>query len=179
MSLVAHDLRHAIRSLRKSPGFTLVAVITLALGIGATAALFTVLDAVVLRPLPYHDAGRLVKIESSVSGATEPGDWGVSAGGYFYYQKHNHTLAGLGAYAGSSETLTGADGAQRVPSVLITASLTHVLGLHAQLGRLLAADDDRPGAPFVAVLRHDFWLNHFAGDPHVVGQTITVNAQPM
>ncbi|HEX5437597.1 MAG TPA: ABC transporter permease [Gemmatimonadaceae bacterium] len=179
MDRLLRNIRHAFRALRRSPGFALVAVLTLALGLGATTAIFTVLDAVVLRPLPYPHANRLVKIASSVSGATAPGDWGVSTGGYFYYRKNNHTLSDIGAYEGMSANVLGTDGTQRVPAVGVTASVLHVLGLHTEIGRLITSEDDRPGAPLVVMLSHAYWTNHFAGDPHVVGEMITIDAQPM
>lgn len=175
---LGREVRQAVRALARSRAFSVIALVTLALGIGATTAIFTLLDAVVLRPLPYTDAGRLVNVASSVSGATAAGSWRVSPGGYFYYRQHNHSFEDLGAYRLDEATLTGSEGAQRVPTVGVTASLVHVLRLRPALGRLLTADDDRPEAAPAMVLSHGFWLRRFGGDPHVIGRTISVDAEP-
>lgn len=175
---LGRESRQAVRALTRSRAFSMIALITLALGIGATTAIFTLLDAVVLRPLPYPDAGRLVSVASNVSGATAAGRWGVSPGGYFYYRQHNRSFADLGAYRLNEATLTGTEGAQRVPTADVTASLIHVLRLHPALGRLLTADDDRPGAARVVVLSHGLWLRRFGGDLRVIGRTMSVDVEP-
>ncbi|HET7565968.1 MAG TPA: ABC transporter permease, partial [Gemmatimonadaceae bacterium] len=179
LTTTVQEVRRGARSLRRSPGFTFVAIVTLALGIGATTAIFTLLDAVVLEPLPYTDANRLVQLASRVSGATAAGDWGVSPGGYFYYRQHATSLEDIGAYAPNPVTLTGADGTVRVPAVGVTASLVHVLQLRAARGRLLTPADDEPGAPPVVVLSDAFWRQRFGADAHVIGRVVTMNGQPV
>src|SRR5207253_3210759 len=149
---IGRELRHAVRALTRSPVFSGVAALTLALGIGATTAIFTVLDRVVLRPLPYANANRLVNVRSAVSGKTTAGYWGVSVAGYFEYRGHNHTFDDLGAYAWWLPTITDESGSERVPGALISASLVRALGRRASLGRLITPEDDHPGAPDVAVL---------------------------
>lgn len=173
---VRRDARLALRSLRRSPGFTAIAMLTLALGLGASTSIFTVLEAVVLRPLPYREPDQLVTIASQVSGAATAGKWGVSVAGYFHYLGHNRTFSEMGAYAGGDGTLLGADGAERVSVMSVTASIPRVLGMRAAIGRLITADDDRRGAP-VAVLSHALWRSRFGADPGVVGRTVTIEAQ--
>ena len=175
---LARELRHAMRALRRSPSFSVVAVLTLALGIGATTAIFTVLDRVVLRPLPFANAHRLVNVRSAVSGRTAAGFWGVSVAGYFEYRRHNHTFDDIGAYGWWLPTVTDQNGPERVPGAVATASLVHVLGLRAAAGRLITANDDHPGAPNVAVLGYDLWRRRYGADPTIVGRTITIEGSP-
>jgi len=168
---LGREVRLAVRGLRRSPGFSLVVFATLALGIGAATAIFTLLDAVVLRPLPYPNETRLVWIESDVSGASS-GPWGVSEAGYFYYRAHNRTLDAVGAFAIGDAPIATREGAESVPAAFTTASVFNVLGLRTVLGRPIQSDDDRPGKGSVVVLSHRFWMREFQGDPGIVGKTI-------
>jgi predicted permease len=179
LETIGREMRQALRALLRSRGFTFIAILTLALGIGATTAVYTLLDRVVLNPLPYPRADRLVKIGSLVSGKTLSGEWGVSAGGYFYYLDHNRSLDALGAYAIDEASILFDDGAERVSRAGVTATLVQVLGVRASLGRMIRADDDSPGAPAVAVLSHEFWTRRFGGDPGVVGRTLTIGGAPI
>ena len=172
-------LGHAARALARSPIFSIVAVLTLALGIGATTAIFTVLDRVVLRPLPYPSANRLVKIRSSVSGATVSGFWGVSVAGYYEYRRHNHTFEDIGAFQSWMPTLTDEGSAERVRGALVTASLVRVLGLRAAIGRAVTAVDDHPGVPSVVVLGNALWKRRYGSDPSIVGKPIDVEGTRM
>ena len=174
LDTIRRETRQGVRALARSRSFTIIAIVTLALGIGATTAVYTLLDRVVLNPLPYPDAGRLVKIGSLVSGKTVSGEWGVSAAGYFYYLEHNRTFDALGVYARDEISMVADGRAERVRAAGVSASIARVLGVHASLGRMLDADDDRPGVAPVAVLSHDYWLSRF-GDPAIVGQTITID----
>jgi predicted permease len=171
------ELRHASRALARSPLFTLVAVLTLALGIGATTAIFTVLDRVVLRPLPYPNADRLVRIRSAVSGKTVAGFWGVSTAGYFEYRRHNHSFDDIGAFGWGLPTITDetAPAPERVPGAWISASLVRVLGLRTALGRAITTADDHPGAPEVVVLGDELWRRRYGADPAIVGKAITID----
>lgn len=168
---LGRETRLAVRGLRRSPAFSLVVLATLALGIGAATAIFTLLDSVVLRPLPYPNESRLVWIESEVSGASS-GPWGVSEAGYFYYRAHNHTFDALAAYTSFDVPLVTRDGAESVAAVEASAGVFDVLGLRMALGRPIQPADDRPGTGSVAVLSHRFWMRQFHGDPGVLGQTI-------
>lgn len=171
---LGRETRLAARALRRSPGFTVVAFITLALGIGAATAIFTLLDSVVLRPLPYPNDNRLVWIESAVSGASE-GPWGVSEAGYFYYRAHNRTLDALGAFAPARVAVVTPNGAEALPAMLATASVFDVLGLRTILGRGIQPADDQPGRGTVVVLSHRYWMREFQGDSSVIGRDIRLD----
>src|SRR5439155_5695666 len=128
-----------------------------------TTAIFTVLDRVVLRPLPYPAADRLVRLRSAVSGKTVAGFWGVSVAGYFEYRRHNHTFDDIGAFFADLPTITdeGTPAPERVPGAFITASLVRVLGLRTALGRVITVGDDHPGAPDVVVLGDELWRRRY------------------
>ena len=173
------NIAFALRQFRRSPGFTFVVIVTLALGIGATTAIYTVLDSVVLRPLPYRNADRLVSV---LHPATVPGNgeskWGMSAGGYFAFKNENHSFEDLGGYRTGGFTLfTGAD-AELVQDGEITASVFSALGAHAAFGRLIGPDEDKPGAPPVAVLSYEFWQRRFGGDRNIVGTLLQTSDGP-
>lgn len=179
LDTIGRETRQALRSLARSRGFTFIAILTLALGIGATTAVYTLLDRVVLNPLPYPHADRLVKIGSLVSGKTVTGEWGVSAGGYFYYLDHNRSFDALGVYARRDLSMVAGGRAERVRAAYVTASIGKMFGAHASLGRLTNTDDDRPGAASVAVLSHAYWVTRFGGDPEIVGQSISIEGNPV
>lgn len=179
LDTMGRETRQAVRALARSRSFTCIAIVTLALGIGATTAVYTLLDRVVLHPLPYPGADRLVKIGSLVSGKTVSGEWGVSAAGYFYYLRHNRTFDAIGVYGRHELSMVAGGRAERVRAAVVSASIARVLGVHASLGRMIGADDDRPGVAPVAVLSHGYWLGRFAGDPAIVGQSITVEGAPV
>ena len=169
------ELRLAARALVRTPAFTAIALATLVLGIGATTAIYTILEAVVLRPLPYAEAERLVSIKhpTEVPG-TGASKWGMSAGGYFHFRKENRTLSDIGAYTAGWTTVLGdgGGGAERVRTGLVTHPVFSVLGATPAAGRLIGEADDKPGAERVVMLGHDFWQRRYAGDPSVVGRRI-------
>jgi len=167
-----HDLRVALRGMMRAPGFTAVAVLTLALGIGGSAAIWTVLDRVVLAPLPYPQSDRLVRLENQVPGVAPDEVWRMSTAQWVWFTDHATTLDEVGIYRGSGGTLVTASGAERVRSVGVSASVMDLLGARAELGRLIGADDDRPDAANVAVISHEFWQRAFGGDPGVVGTSL-------
>lgn len=174
------ELRQGGRTLARTPAFTIIAIVTLMLGIGAAAAVFTLLDAIVLRPLPYPAADRLVSIAHPVSGDRVPtARWGVSSAGYFYFRREAHTLASTGVYVTGLLAVSSNEGATRVPAAHITSSIFDVLGARAAVGRLLRAADDVPNGSNAVVLGYDFWQQRFGGDPTIVGRTIQIEAQPM
>ncbi|HEX6809807.1 MAG TPA: ABC transporter permease, partial [Gemmatimonadaceae bacterium] len=171
---LGRETRLAVRALRRSPGFSLVVFITLALGIGAATAIFTLLDDVVLRPLPYPNESRLVWVESAASGASQQ-PWQVSEAGYFYYRAHNTTFDALGAFAFGDVPVITRNGAEARMAALATASVFDVLGLRTVLGRGIQPADDRPGRGSVVVLSHRYWMSQFHGDSSVIGQTLRLN----
>jgi len=167
MTGLFHDLRHAARSLSKSPGFTSVAVATLALGIGANAAIFSVVQAVLLRALPYPDAKRLVTLPHNVS-APELSDVRDAA----------RSFDAVGGSALQPVELTGGGDPLQIMGSLVTGDLFEALGTPAALGRTLRPSDDREGGERVAVVTHGLWLRRWGADPGLVGRTVTVSGLP-
>ncbi|MEO7217042.1 MAG: ABC transporter permease, partial [Gemmatimonadaceae bacterium] len=169
----------ATRSLVRSPGFTLIVLVTLALGIGATTAIFTMLDRVVLNALPYADANRLVWLDSPTPGVKQDSRWGLSVAGFFDFKNNAHTLENVAAMMPSRVTVTGKRAAERVPAVAVSASIFDVLRLRPMLGRPLTEADNIPGAAPVALIGYDYWQTRLNGDPHVIGSVLNVDATPM
>jgi putative ABC transport system permease protein len=170
------DLRYGLRILLKHPGFASISVLTLALAIGANTAIFSVVNALVLRPLPYPDAERLVWIEEVSK--TDPGSpaWG---GHFLDWQEHSQTLQGIAQIEGESRTLTGSGEAERVEVGTISAGLLPVLGVQRlAFGRNFTDAEDKPGGERVAILRNDFWRQRFNSDPNIIGKSITLNDAP-
>ena len=167
------DLRYGLRILRKHPGFASIAILTLALAIGANTAIFSVVNALILRPLPYPNPDRLIWIEEASK--TDPGI--PPYGGHFLdWQEHSQTLEGIGQIERDSRTLTGFGEAERLEVGTISASLLPVLGVQIlALGRNFAEAEDKPNADRVAILHHDFWRQHFNSDPNIIGKSITLN----
>ncbi len=173
------ELPHAARVLLRTPSFSLIAFVTLALGIGATTAIYTVLDAVALRPLPYRNGDRLVSV---LHPATVPGNgeskWGMSSGGYFTFKAENKSFEDLGGYTTDATILLDGQGAEEARTADVTASIFSTLQANAALGRLIGPGDDTPGAPAVAVLSYEFWQRHFGGDRAVLGTMLQTNDGP-
>jgi predicted permease len=166
------DFRYALRGLRRNPAFTAVAALTLALGIGANTAMFSVVNAVMLRPLPYHDAGRLALIwtddirrglHTEQTAYRTIGDWRAG----------NRTLADIAFFNVGRATLANADGFERSRSAFVSGNLFAVLGTSALRGRTVSADDEAQQAP-VAVISHALWLRRFGGDSNVIGKTLVL-----
>jgi putative ABC transport system permease protein len=168
-----HDIRYAFRILKNSPGITAVVVLTLSLGIGANSAIFSVVNSVLLRPLPYRDSASLVWITNKLPTRAGTVVFDVD---YFAWRKHCTSFADITAYSpGSEYTLTGAGEAERIVAVRATYSYLHTLGISPQIGRDISAEEDRPGAPSVALLSDGFWRRRFSADPGVVGRQITLD----
>lgn len=171
------DLRVAFRSLARSPGFTATGVITLALGLGASAAVFTLLDRVVLDPLPYPEADRLVQLRNVVPGVGPDAAWHASTAQYVYFDEHAQSLDEVGVYRGFGANIETPEGPVRAFGWRVTASVLRLLGAEPATGRLLTVEDDTPGGPAVLVLSHGFWQRQFGGDPGAVGGTISVDGR--
>jgi putative ABC transport system permease protein len=169
------DIRYAVRRLRQTPAFTLAAVVTLALGIGANTAIFSVVDAALLRPLPYKDAERLVVVWET---APNTSPHFVSEGNFHDWCEQSHVFSDLAAFAPGSFTLSGDGGAERVTGARATWNAFRMLGQSTALGRGFEPQDDRPGAPPVAILSYGFWQRRFGGDPAVIGRSLVLNRQP-
>jgi predicted permease len=176
MGALAQDLRYALRQLRKSPAFTTVAVLTLALGIGANTAIFSVIDAVLLRPLPFHNASRLVVVKT-----TEPGrrdDIGVSYPAFLDWRSRNHVFESLSAYRTDDFTLTGRSEPAHVTGAVVSANTFSLLGLAPVLGRDFTSDEDAPsanGRP--VILSYSLWHERFASDRNILGQNVTLSGR--
>ncbi|HUR06454.1 MAG TPA: ABC transporter permease, partial [Nonomuraea sp.] len=164
------DLRHALRALRRTPGFTLVAVGTLGLALGANAGIFSIVDAVLLRPLPFPQPDRLVYIGGTAPGSDLPSEFDLPAEFYLQYQEQSKLLQGVAPYDDFTNTLRVGDRAERVRMAVSTASLFPTLGVAPVLGRVpLAEDEDR-----VAVLSHSLWMSWFGGDTSVIGRSYAI-----
>jgi len=170
--IILQDLRYAVRQLARSPGFTTVAVLTLALGIGANTAIFSAVYSVLLRPLPYAHADRLVDVRE---GAIGGGSMNVTAGNYDVWRHRSPQFAALGGYQYGAYTLTGLGAPQRLLGFQASSEYWRALYIPPLLGRYFGAAEDQAGAPNVVVLSYALWSSTFASDPHIVGRPITLN----
>jgi len=177
MDALWQDVRYGVRNLRGSPGFTAVAVATLAIGIGVNSAIFTVIEAVLLRPLPVSDPDALVMIwENNVVRGRDRNV--VNPANFLAWRERNGVFAEMAGFSRWDTSLTGLGDPERLEIEAVTGNFFHTLGVGAALGRVLTEEDGRPGAPDVALLSHATWRRRFAGDPKVVGRTITLNDHP-
>ncbi|MBO0800529.1 MAG: ABC transporter permease, partial [Blastocatellia bacterium] len=168
------DLRYGLWMLRRNPGFTFVAVLTLALGIGANTAIFSVVNAVLLRPLPYYDPQRLVWV---TEGIRFVGDENTSDNDYYTWQAQSKTFEHLVAYYSGGIYLTGRGEPALLQSIRATANLLPALGVMPQLGRAFAPEEYRRGSAPVAIISHDFWQRRFGGDPSIIGQSLILDRE--
>ena len=172
-----YEVRYAVRRLLKSPGFTLVAVLGLGLGIGANVALFSVVNSIFLRPLPYHEPERLVRL-ASTDEAQNLRRVGFSYPRYLEVQERQQVFSDLALSAGNAFTLTGRGDPEQVIGLHASASLLPTLGLEPVLGRNFSASEDRPGGEQVALLSYRMWQERFNRDPAVLGQALTLDGAP-
>ncbi|HEX6107350.1 MAG TPA: ABC transporter permease [Gemmatimonadales bacterium] len=171
-----HDVRVALRRLTKAPGFTVAAVLCLALGIGANTAIFTVINAVLLRPLPYAEPERLVAVwEARTDGESERNS--VSPANYLDWARENRVFGSMAAVWDVSLSLADGGEPEQVPAQLATSTLLPLLGVEPLLGRTFTAEEEAAGAR-VAVLTHGLWVERYGSDPAVVGRTIRLNGAP-
>ncbi|MBZ5620713.1 MAG: ABC transporter permease [Acidobacteriia bacterium] len=174
MHRLLQDLRYALRMLRKSPGLSAVIVLSLAIGIGANSAIFSVVNALLLRPLPYPDPDRLAILWLRSPGINIPQDW-PSPGQYIDLQTENHSFEEMSISQGRSGTLVGRDQPERIEALRTSSSLFHLLGARPMYGRLLLPEDDKPGQAAVAILSYGCWKRVFGSDPGIVGKSVTLN----
>jgi putative ABC transport system permease protein len=172
------DVRYGLRMLRKSPAFTGVAVIALALGIGANTAMFSVIEAVILRPLPYNNEGQIVRVASTWErgGITTP--YSSSPPDFFDWRDQNHSLSSMFAYHMGAYALSGRGAAKRVSAVVATAGIFSTLEAHPMVGREFLTEENRKGADHVVVLSYGFWRAEFGGAPDAIGKTIQLDSEP-
>ena len=176
--VIRDDLRLAFRSLVRRPAFSAVVIATLALSIGATAAVFTVVSAVLLRDLPYSDSDRLVMVWSNDTHREEPRAV-VSVGDYQDWRERTHSFSSLATYFPEwNLTLTGEGPPERLEVGIVSANLFPALGVEAAIGRTFTADEEEQGGPRAVVLSHGYWMSRFGGDPATVGSAITLDGEP-
>jgi predicted permease len=178
METLLQDLRYGLRVLTKNPGFTLVAVLTLALGIGANSAIFSIVNTALLRPLPYADPERIVLVWHNNRVSNVERDF-VSYQNFQDFQKQNQSFETMAAATAVwSSVLTTDEGPERVSAQYASASLFPLLGVQPLRGRAFLETEDQPGQPRVVVLSHRFWQSRFASDPNVIGKTVTLDNVP-
>ena len=171
------ELRYAVRQLLKSPGFTFVAVLGLALGIGANVALFSVVNSIFLRPLPYHEPDRLVRL-SSTDEAQRLTRVGFSYPRYLEVAERQQVFSDLAFSVGNAFTVTGRGDPEQLIGIHASATLLPALGIEPIIGRNFSANEDRPGGEHVALVSHSLWQQRFNRDPSVLGQALTLNGEP-
>ena len=179
METFRQDVRYAMRTLLKSPGFTAVAILTLALGIGASTAIFSVIDNILMEPFPYKDAGRLMSVQIHDSEQNQPGGRAGYTGPEFLdYVEQNHVFDGVIANDGEDVLYTMKEGTQRFSGGLVTPGTFEFFGMAPLLGRAMQPADYEPGAPPVFVLRYKTWVNQFSADPSILNKTFVLNDTP-
>jgi predicted permease len=179
MGTLLQDIRYAVRLLLKNPGFTAVAVLTMALGIGSNTAIFSIVNSVLLRPLAYREPQRLYLIREIVPQVTRfyptlP----ANARNYSIWQQDCKSFEQIAIVEGRSMALTGTGEPKEVPGAHGSANLFSVLGIHPMMGRLFLPEEDQPGRDHVVILTNSFWRSEFHGDPRIIGKTITLDGLP-
>jgi len=174
MGALLQDLRFGMRTLGKTPGVTVVAVIALALGIGANTAMFSVVNGVLLRPLPYAEPGRLLMLYTSMPQFREAS---VSYPNFLDWQQRSRSFDLMAAYRGVTFNLTGEATPERLRGLMTSSTIFETLGVKPIVGRTFGADEDRRGTAPVVVLTSNFWRTRFGGDPHVLGRAVTLSGK--
>src|SRR5262245_49980065 len=178
MNAFFQDLRYGFRILLKSPGMTAVAIIALAMGIGANTAIFSVVHAVLLRSYPYADGDRLAIVwENRKSGKGNPQNV-INLGNFYDWKEQNTVFSDMAAFFDLNSNLTGDGEPEEVPGQIATTNLFSLLGVNPIKGRTFAPDDGKTGQPRVVVISYDLWQRRFGGDPNIIGRKITLNNQP-
>ena len=175
MADLLRDMRYAVRQLAKAPGFTVVTVLTLALGIGATSAIFSVVNGVLLQPLPYPDPDGLVRVHEVVP---QYGRFSVAPANFLDWRKQNSVFERIAAYAAGSTTLAGTEGPERVLNAAVSWDTFELLKVSPVLGRSFTEEEEMPGKANVIVLSQGAWQRRFGGDPSILGRTVNVSGAP-
>ena len=174
---LAHDVRFALRMLRKTPAFTIAAVLTLAVGIGGFTAVFSAVNGVVLHPLPYPDPDRLVTIAHTTKGGDIPANLSGSTATHIAYSSAK-SFSAMAVYEMGTVTLTGKDLPERVATAYVTRNLFGVLGISPRLGRSFTPEEDQPGAAIPVVISASMWQSRFARDRDIIGQSVVLDGRP-
>ena len=180
---LARDLGYGLRMLRLNPVFTAVALLTLAIGIGANTAVFSVVDSVLLKPLPYPNPEELVGVRQTAPGAAGLANFvdglRLSPSMYFTYAEQNQTFQALGVWIPFTASVTGLAEPEQVRAVGVSEGTLEALGVHPELGRWLSHADQAPGSPEAVMLGYGYWQRRFGGDRAVLGRGIRVESRPM
>lgn len=171
------DTRYGLRMLRKNPGFTAIAVLTLALGIGANTAIFSLVNSILLRPLPYHEPDRLVRMIQA-NPMLGLATWGVSQANFAAYREQNRSFEMMALYTTSAVNLTGEGDPERLPMTNVSADFFNIFGVNPALGRTFYEGEDTPGKNNVCVISYRLWQRRFGGDPSIVGKRLILNNVP-
>lgn len=174
MNALLADLRYAFRSFAKNPGFTVAVILSLAIGIGANTSIFSITDALLLRPLPYKNADRLVIMWNRSPGLNILQDW-FSPAQYFDIKNGHSGFEQVAIAIGGNFNLTGSGDPERVGAIRISSNLLPMLGANAASGRIFTKEDDLPGGQLTAILTYGFWTQHFGSDPHMLGKSLIIN----
>ncbi len=170
------QLRYLFRKLSQSPTFSVVSILTLAIGIGANTAVFSVVNGVLIKPLPYEDPDRLIGVWHTAPGM----GWDEvvqSPALYFTYRDHSELMVDNGMWAGTQVSITGLQDPEQVSAMRVTDGVFPILGVSVYLGRVFTLEDDSPDTPMTAILSHSYWQERFAGDPGVIGEPLIVNGE--
>ena len=170
--ILLQDLRYAARTLARSPGFTLTAILVLALGVGANTAAFSVTDFVLIRPLPFPDPDRLVSLWEKLPGYSQ---MELSPANYVDWKRMSRSFGGMGAYTSTAANLVGQGDPERIEGTAVTASLLPLLGVQPAMGRVFSAAEDREGAPGTLLLSYPLWQAVFGGDPGAIGRPVDLD----
>src|SRR5246500_4418070 len=177
MDTLLKDLRHAFRVLIAARAFTIAALLSLAIGIGANTAIFSIVDSLLLHPLPYADAERLVILWNSSPGLNIAQDW-FSTAQYFDIKNGHHGFEQIAIAIGGNYNLTGSGEPERIGTIRVSSSLLSLLGQRAALGRIFVPAEDRPGRNATAILSYGTWARRFGSDPRLLGRNIVLNGLP-
>ncbi|HEY8152217.1 MAG TPA: ABC transporter permease, partial [Vicinamibacteria bacterium] len=169
------DLRFAARSLRRTPGVSAAIAATLAVAVGGTAAVFTVINSVLLKPLPYPDAERLVSIVHRRPSGSAAEEFPSAPYLYFTFREESRTLEGIGLWRMGSASVTGLERPERIQSLFVTAEVLPILGIQPVLGRRFSPPEDSPGAPATVILTHAYWQRRFGGDASIIGRGLVID----
>src|SRR5215472_4770035 len=173
------ELRHSIRTLRMNPAFAITAILTLALGIGATTTIFSVVDGVLIKPLPYPDSEAVVRVGHwATFGTARTRDFPFSPQWFATYAENNQTFQEFGIWSPRVAAVTGLGSPEQVNTLLVTRGILPALGVQPALGRWFSRADDQPGAPETVILSTGYWQRRFGGDESVIGRMVTIDARP-
>jgi putative ABC transport system permease protein len=173
-----HNLRYVVRALRKQPGFAAVSILTLALGIGATTAIFSVVYGVLLKPLPFYEANRLVALYHFAPGFAAGGHFPQSPATYFTYRDHARVFEDIGVWRADNVSVIRNGEPEQIRALRFSDGMLSLLGVRPEVGRLIRKEDDVPGAPKRVVLSHGYWERAFGTTQSVIGQSLTIDATP-